>query len=663
MEQRMFSSASSFLSNPFFYFLILFLFLFHSFHLSQAQQSYVNNKQLNCYNYNNDSSVNGYLCNGPSKSCISYLTFRSLSPYNTPISIGYLLRAEAAQIAKINNIEEVDQIPTDTLVIVPVNCSCSGEFYQHNTSYILKDKQETYFSVANNTYQALTTCQALMNQNPYDSYNLSVGLSLEVPLRCACPSRNQTASGVRYLLTYLIAAGDSVAAIGETFGVDEQSINDANELQTGETVFFFTPILIPLKNQPTIITKSSPPPPSQSPDSPPVVPGGNSSSKKWVFVGVGIAAGLALLALSGCLVWFLRRRTPRPKPIPEEGNKLGGSADYSAIPENRSGSVTLQGARFVIESLTLYNFEELQRATGSFSEGHRIKGSVYRGKINSDDAAIKRMKGDVSNEMNILKQINHSNVIRLSGFCVHQGSTYLVYEFAEKGSLSDWLHEKEYLSTCPLGWTQRVQIAYDVADGLNYLHNYTNPPYIHKDLKSSNILLDGNFRAKITNFGLARTLEEENQEEGFQLTRHVVGTQGYLAPEYIENGVVTPKLDIFAFGVVMLELLSGREAATAFDDEKKTDSLLCETIQLVLTGENVREKLRGFMDPSLRNEYPLDLAFSMAQLAENCVAYDLNSRPAIPDVFLSLSKILSSSLDWDPSDNNLQNSGSFSHGR
>ncbi|XP_042507026.1 protein LYK5 [Macadamia integrifolia] len=662
MERRLLSSSSFLLSNPFVFF---FLFLFHSFHLLQAQQTYVNNKQLACYNYNNDSSVNGFLCNGPSKSCSSYLTFRSLYPYNTPIAIGYLLNADPSAIASINKVTEVTNIPTDTLVLIPVNCPCSGKFYQHNASYELKQKLETYFTVANNTYQALTTCQALMNQNPYDSRNLSVGLKLEVPLRCACPSRNQTANGVKFLLTYLIAEGDSVAEIGEMFGVDEQSINVANELTSGQTIYFFTPILVPLKTKPTIIKSTSPPPsPSQSPESPPVVPGSNSSNKKWVFVGIGIAAGLVLLALSGCLVWFLRRRrTRQAKPIPED-KKLGGSAYYSAVPEFRSGSVFSLGARNVTDSLTLYNFEELQKATEFFSEGHRIKGSVYRGKINGDDAAIKSMKGDVSNEINILKQINHSNVIRLSGFCVHQGSTYLVYEFAEKGSLSDWLHEKEYQSSCPLGWTQRVQIAYDMADGLNYLHNYTNPPYIHKDLKSSNILLDANFRAKITNFGLARTLEEENQEEGFQLTRHVVGTQGYLAPEYIENGVVTPKLDIFAFGVVMLELLSGREAATAADDdEKKAESSLSSTIQLVLEGENVREKLRGFMDPSLRNEYPLDLAFSMAQLAMNCVAYDLNSRPAIADVFLSLSKILSSSLDWDPSDNNLQNSGSFSHGR
>jgi len=137
-----------------------------------------------------------------------------------------------------------------------------------------------------------------------------------------------------------------------------------------------------------------------------------------------------------------------------------------------------------------------------------------------------------------------------------------------------------------------------------------------------------------------------------------------MAPEYIENGVITPKLDVFAFGVVMLELLSGREATAADKHGGDQEELLYASIRRVLEGDNVREKLQGFVDPSLRNEYPLDLAFSMAQLAKSCVAHDLNSRPAIPEVFMTLSKILSSSLDWDPSDE-LQRSGSLgrTHGR
>lgn len=144
------------------------------------------------------------------------------------------------------------------------------------------------------------------------------------------------------------------------------------------------------------------------------------------------------------------------------------------------------------------------------------------------------------------------------------------------------------------------------------------------------------------------------------MTRHVVGTHGYMAPEYVENGVITPRLDVFAFGVILLELLSGKEATVG--EKGGEESLLSASVKKVFEGENVREKLRGFVDPSLMNEYPLDLVYSMAQLGNKCVFHDLNGRPSMGEVSMTLSKILSSSLEWDPSDE-LERSRSLSHGR
>ncbi|KAK1306292.1 Protein LYK5 [Acorus calamus] len=329
---------------------------------------------------------------------------------------------------------------------------------------------------------------------------------------------------------------------------------------------------------------------------------------------------------------------------------------FDELPEKGPETVFSEEVRDVIGSLTVYKYGDLQRATGDFDEEHRIKGSVFRGSINGDYAAIKRMGGDVSNEIKILKNINHSSVIRLSGFCLHEGVTWLVYEYAENGSLSDWIHDTNRKS---LGWKQRVRMAYDVADGLNYLHNYTNPPYVHKDLKSSNIVLDGEFKAKIANFGLARSTEDG--EEAVHLTRRVVGTQGYMAPEYLEHGLITPKIDAFAYGVVLLELLSGREAATLIvQDGKKHDLLLWESIEGILEGDDVREKLKGFIDPCLKNDYPFELAFAMAQLAMRCVARDPGSRLSVREAFMSISTIQSSSMDWDPSVSESSNSGEVS---
>lgn len=672
--------------------LLLAIILLFQFQYSESQQSYVNNKQLQCEQ--NYTTTLGYVCTNNTRnvpgaatspsSCASYVTFRSTPVYNSPATIGYLLDADPSEIARLNNISDVGTIPANTLIIVPVNCSCSsapdGLFYQHTASYVLKFTGETYFSVANNTYQGLSTCQSMIGQNLYNYRHLLADMKLNVPLRCACPSPNQTANGIKYLLTYLIIWGDTINDIAAKFdsgGTDNQSIFYANKISSDGLIFPFTPLLVPLKTEPTKTDLSAtPPPPPPSPPALPTTPvtdDDNNSSRKWVFVGVGIGAGLLLLAsMSGCLVWFFRRRSLiEGKQTTSLVPNRYGDHHKPIVPVNNqssSWSVSSEGVRYAIGSLTLYKFEELQQATGFFGESNRIRGSVYRGSFKGDAAAVKIMKGDVSTEINILKQINHSNIIRLSGYCVHQGNTYLVYEYAEQGSVSNLLHDlssmKDLMSNSTVvGWNQRVQIAYDVADALNYLHNYTNPPYIHKNLTSSNVLLDGNLRAKIANFGLARTLLENDQDCGMQLTRHVVGTYGCMAPEYIENGLITPKMDVFAFGVLMLELLSGREAVQHEDIEKeKEDELLYVKIIEVLGGENVREKLREFMDPCLRDEYPLDLAYSMAQLARSCVADDLNSRPNISEVFMTLSKIHSSSLDWDPSDE-LDYSRSMSHGR
>ncbi|OAY65277.1 Protein LYK5 [Ananas comosus] len=671
---------------------VFFLCFLISIGCSDAQQEYENNEQDNCYGTNGSSTL-GYSCSGGgSRSCTAYLTFRAAAPsYQSPVDISNLLSADAANISSVNGAADASSpLPDGRPVLVPVACACAGAYYQHNATYTLKSASEIYLTVANGTFAGLSTCQALIAQNPrYESHNLSVGLTIAVPLRCACPSPNQTAQGYKYLLTYVVTWGEDPSAIAGRFGVDPQALLDANSLSADSTIYPFTTLLVPLRSEPTeqqLLAASPPPPPSSTlPPPPSGSSSSSSSSNKWVFIGIGIGAGLLILCgiLAGLLtVRFRRRRAAGLPPGYAKGktNSESGGAPGDA-PMKRPAPLISSDVRNVIESLAVYEHGELERATGFFGEEHRIKGSVYRGVINGDSAAIKRLKGDVSNEINILKHINHSNVVRLSGFCVHDGDTFLVYEFADHGSLADWLHHhhrphphdgssNEWSSGGRgyLSWKQRVQIAYDVADGLNYLHNYTNPPYIHKNLKSSNILLDAELRAKLSNFGLARAVlptTDESGESAPQMTRHVVGTQGYMAPEYLEHGLVTPQLDVFAFGVVMLELLSGREAAS-FADDKETKGgekalLLWESISGVLGGEDVRRNFRGFVDPYLQSDYPFDLAFAMAELAMRCVSREPGARPSIGEVLVSLSAIYNAASDWDPSD--YSHSGSMIHAR
>ncbi|VAI56664.1 unnamed protein product [Triticum turgidum subsp. durum] len=605
--------------------------------VARGQQQYEANAQTNCYG-RNGSSVLGYTCNATAAAapCATYVVFRSSPPYyGTAVSISYLLGSDPAAVAEANGVPTVSPLADSRLVLAPVPCGCSPRgYYQHNSSHTIQFRGETYFIIANNTYQGLTTCQALLAQNPrHGSRDLVSGNNLTVPIRCACPSPAQAAAGVRHLFTYLVTWGDSVSAIADRFRVDTQAVLQANNLTASEIIFPFTTLLIPLKSAPTpdMLVSRAPPPAPAPPQAqqPPA-----SGSGKWTAVGVGVGVGvLALAGLLGLMLLCVRRRRPRPG-VGERGRgskvvlDVPSSADYDALASGKhtsgatmtssSSALVSTNARAAVESLTVYKYSELEKVTAGFSEDRRVKNaSVYRAEINGDAAAVKRVAGDVSGEVGILKRVNHSSLVRLSGLCVHHGDTYLVFEFAENGALSDWLHG----GGATLVWKQRVQAAFDVADGLNYLHHYTNPPCVHKNLKSSNVLLDDDLRAKVSSFALARSVPTGADGGDGQLTRHVVGTQGYLAPEYLEHGLITPKLDVFAFGVILLELLSGKEAT--FDGgDKRGETLLWESAEgLVVDGEDARGKVRAFMDPRLTAVYNSTLDWGPSDCG--------NSRPSI----------------------------------
>lgn len=248
--------------------------------------------------------------------------------------------------------------------------------------------------------------------------------------------------------------------------------------------------------------------------------------------------------------------------------------------------------------------------------------------------------------------------VKLVGMCIGGSEhLFLVYEYAENGSLNDCIQNQAAIgrnrfsqSTAYLPWTARVRIALDVASGLDYIHNYTNPSFVHKDVKSSNILLDSNFRAKVANFGMAKSAATSGA--GPLLTRHITGTQGYMAPEYLEHGLVTVKADVFAYGVVLLEILSGKEAIVRPDDEdeESKEQALSDIIFDVLDSSSADRQvaqLRRFMDPQLHSVYPMDIATSIASLAKTCVDPDPAVRPSMKDVTFALSKLLAASTDWE----------------
>lgn len=504
--------------------------------------------------------------------------------------------------------------------------------------------------IANNTFQGLSTCQALRAQNSNLTGNIYAGTRITVPLRCACPTSNQTDVGVDYLLSYLITWGQAVSIISSIFGVDTGRTLEANGLSEQDfTIYPFTTLLVPLQNPPSSNqTIASPPPPARSPAPPlSITPSANSSSNKtWVYVLVGVLGGVTLTSFIGFVLFFVFfRKTNKKKEIDQViASETFDSIEKPSLNKLEDEQEFLESLSFIGQSVKVYSFEELQSATEDFSPTYCIKGSVYRGTINGDFAAIKKMNGDVSKEINLLNRINHYNLIRLSGVCFNDGHWYLVYEYAVNGPLSDWIYRRDESIKKFLNWNQRIQIALDVATGLNYLHCYSSPPYVHKDLKSSNILLDSELRAKITNFDLARLAE--GQQGQFTLTRHIVGTKGYMSPEYVENGLISTKLDVYAFGVLMLELLTGRRVAALYEG---VSTQLSEVLVPVLNEEDGKDTLGNFMDPSLQGNYPAELVIYVARLINSCIMKDPSGRPDMNEIVQCLSTTVTMSLSGDVS--------------
>lgn len=618
--------------------IFLCLSLFHN--LSHCQQAYLNNTQLDCNN--NSFKTKGYFCNGPQKSCKSFATFRSHPPYDSPVSIAYLLGSEASRIAKINNISDIDKIPPDKQVIVPLSCSCSEDFYQHNTPYTIKYASETYFRIANDTYQGLTTCQALMSQNIYDNLNLSVGLELIVPMRCACPSENQITNGVTFLLTYMVTWGDSfssisnlAASIDEVFGVTEQSILEANQMTPDGTIYPFTPILVPLKSESC----------SEKPDNffcycpngyredetgEICIPDDKGFPVKLVtLLGVGIGMGLlCLLLLAYQLHSYLKKRKYRIRR--EELFKQNGGflllQQLSSYGTGREGKI--------------FTAEEIERATDNYNQSRFLGqggfGMVYKGMLpdgriiaNKKAKAIDKNRiGQFINEVVILSQINHRNVVKLIGCCLETEVPIIVYEFIPNGTLSYHIHGKHNESS--LSWDNRLRIASEVAGALAYMHSAASIPVYHRDIKSSNILLDDKFSAKVADFGTSRSVPFDKSH----LTTTIQGTFGYLDPEYFQTSQFTDKSDVYSFGVVLVELLTGEKPISFARDEDERN-LVAHFISLVK--EN---RLFQILDRQVAGEAGKEEILAFARLAERCLKFNGKKRPTMKEVATELEGVM-----------------------
>ncbi|KAJ9180202.1 hypothetical protein P3X46_008478 [Hevea brasiliensis] len=285
----------------------------------------------------------------------------------------------------------------------------------------------------------------------------------------------------------------------------------------------------------------------------------------------------------------------------------------------------------------VFTYKDLEVATDRFNEANVIGsgeyGVVYRGILaDGTVAAIKMLRRQGKQgerafriEVDLLSRLHSPYLVELLGYCADQHHRLLIFEFMSNGTLQNHLHHKRFQ---PLDWGTRLQIALDCARALEFLHEHTFPAVIHRDFKCSNILLDQNFHAKVSDFGFAKMGSEKIN--GQTLTR-VLGTTGYLAPEYASTGKLTTKSDVYSYGVVLLQLLTGRIPV----DTKRPpgEHVLVSWALPRLTN---REKAVEMVDPALRGLYSKKDLIQVAAIAAMCVQPEADYRPLMTDVVQSL---------------------------
>ncbi|KAI4350473.1 hypothetical protein L6164_004925 [Bauhinia variegata] len=295
---------------------------------------------------------------------------------------------------------------------------------------------------------------------------------------------------------------------------------------------------------------------------------------------------------------------------------------------------------------SIFNFRELATATKNFRDecfiGQGGFGAVYKGKLESTGQIVAVKQLDTAGaqgekeflmEVLMLSLLHHPNLVNMIGYCSEGDQRLLVYEYMPLGSLESHLHDLPPDAE-PLQWKARMNIAYGTALGLNYLHNEANPPVIYRDLKSANILLDEGFHPKLSDFGLAKFGPTGDQSHVFS---RVMGTHGYCAPEYASSGKLTTKSDIYSFGVLLLELVTGRKA---LDDSHGHDKFLVEWASSVFRERGGFAKLA---DPWLQGNYSKHGLRVAVELAFMCLREDANFRPPAGDIVLALGYLTSRS--------------------
>ncbi|XVF76103.1 hypothetical protein PTKIN_Ptkin13bG0239000 [Pterospermum kingtungense] len=309
------------------------------------------------------------------------------------------------------------------------------------------------------------------------------------------------------------------------------------------------------------------------------------------------------------------------------GTSLAGSGSASRNSSSTGESHVFEAGNLVI------SVQVLRNVTKNFAPENELGrggfGVVYKGELeDGTQIAVKRMEAGVITskaldefqaEIAVLSKVRHRHLVSLLGYSIEGNERILVYEYMSQGALSKHLFHWKSLELEPLSWKRRLNIALDVARGMEYLHTLAHQSFIHRDLKSSNILLGDDFRAKVSDFGLVKLAPDGEKS----VVTRLAGTFGYLAPEYAVTGKITTKADVFSFGVVLMELLTG---LMALDEQRSEETQYLAAWFWHIKSDN--EKLRAAIDPALDiNDETFESISIIAELAGHCTAREPSQRP------------------------------------
>ncbi|KAJ9146239.1 hypothetical protein P3X46_028529 [Hevea brasiliensis] len=348
--------------------------------------------------------------------------------------------------------------------------------------------------------------------------------------------------------------------------------------------------------------------------------------KSHIGIAIGVGIGVIVLLVASSWLYLVLKERKLIKLKEKFFRQNGGFMLKQKLcsPEGTSNATKL------------FTAEELKRATNNYDESTIIGkggfGTVYKGTLpNNREVAIKKsiIIGQTQieqfiNELIVLSQINHRNVVKLLGCCLETEVPLLVYEYITNGTLSEYLHNQSNASALP--WEIRLKIAAETAGALSYLHSAASVPIIHRDVKTTNILLDANYTAKVSDFGASRLVPLDE----IQLSTMVQGTLGYLDPEYLHTSQLTEKSDVYSFGVVLVELLTGKKAL-CFDRPEDERSLAMHFLSCMKGGQLVEILEKDIVNQG--NKIQLE---EVAKLAKRCLSLKGEERPTMKEVAMEL---------------------------